>query len=118
MNTDSDIYIKAPNFVGVSRKMLESELKKCNLKLGKLSYEKDGEVVNVVLKQKYNGRELRAGVDSVKLGSFIDFVIAGRDPNSKEEEEEEVQDNSNLFEPEEDVINDVQEPEPEIDFDE
>jgi beta-lactam-binding protein with PASTA domain len=102
INTTDDILVKMPQFVGVQYKVLDVKLKHSKLKKGDIKWQKDGEVVNIVLKQMYKGRPIEPGTE-IKQGSRIDFVIAGRDPNSKEEDEEE---------DESDSYTDEQEPEP------
>jgi len=88
VNTSEDILVKMPSFVGEQYKTLDVRLRHAKLKKGSVKWQKDGEVVNIVLKQLYKGRPIEPGTE-IKQGSRIDFVIAGRDPNSKEEEEEE-----------------------------
>lgn len=88
VNTRDEILVKMPSFVGEQYKVLDVRLKHAKLKKGSVKWQKDGEVVNIVLKQMYKGRPIEPGTE-IKQGSRIDFVVAGRDPNSKEEEEEE-----------------------------
>ena len=88
VNTYNDILVKMPDFVGEQYKILDIRLKHSKLKMGNIKWQKDGEIVNIVLKQLYNGRPIAAGTE-IKQGSRIDFVVAGRDPNSKEEEDSE-----------------------------
>ena len=45
----------------------------------------------------YNGRPIEPGTE-IKQGSRIDFVIAGRDPNSKEEDEDEEEEETSTLE--------------------
>jgi len=54
-------------------------------------------VVNIVLKQLYNGRPIEPGTE-IKQGSRIDFVVAGRDPNSKDDEEEDEEEKTSTLE--------------------
>ncbi len=88
VNTRDEILVKMPSFVGEQYKTLDVRLKHSKLKKGTVKWQKDGEVVNIVLKQLYNGRPIEPGTE-IKQGSRIDFVVAGRDPNSKDEEEED-----------------------------
>lgn len=97
INTSDDIMVKMPSFVGEQYKVLDVRLKHAKLKKGTVKWQKDGEVVNIVLKQMYKGRPIEPGTE-IKQGSRIDFVIAGRDPNSKEEEDEEEEETSTLEE--------------------
>ena len=95
--TRDEILVKMPSFVGEQYKVLDARLKHAKLKKGSVKWQKDGEVVNIVLKQMYKGRPIEPGTE-IKQGSRIDFVVAGRDPNSKEEEEEEEEKTSTLEE--------------------
>ena len=97
VNTRDEILVKMPSFVGEQYKVLDARLKHAKLKKGSVKWQKDGEVVNIVLKQMYKGRPIEPGTE-IKQGSRIDFVVAGRDPNSKEEEEEEEEKTSTLEE--------------------
>lgn len=99
INTATDVYIDMPDFRGMQYKTLAVELQNKNLKLGTIKYKKDKDIKNIVLEQNYNGREIKPGTQ-IKRGSRIDFVIAGKDPNSKQEDEEEgelVDDDSDFF---------------------
>ncbi|MBO7571409.1 MAG: PASTA domain-containing protein [Bacteroidales bacterium] len=97
INTSNEIMVRMPSFVGEQYKTLSVRLKHSKLKMGSVKWQKDGEVVNIVLKQMYNGRPIEPGTE-IKQGSRIDFVVAGRDPNSKEEDEEEEETTSTLEE--------------------
>lgn len=97
INTRDEIYVKMPSFVGEQYKTLAIKLKHSNLRMGTIKWQKDGDVVNIVLKQLYKGRPIEPGTE-IKQGSRIDFVVAGRDPNSKDEEEEEDETTSTLEE--------------------
>ncbi|MBO7133357.1 MAG: PASTA domain-containing protein [Bacteroidales bacterium] len=88
VNTYGDILVKMPDLVGEQYKTLSVKLNHEKLKMGNVTWQKDGDIVNIVLKQMYNGRPIEPGSE-IKQGSRIDFVIAGRDPNSDEEEDEE-----------------------------
>ncbi len=88
VNTFDDIYIEMPDFIGSQSRTLKVALKNYKLKLGNISYQKDDDVKNIVLKQMYNGRSVAPGT-KIKQGSTIDFVVAGHDPNVIEEEEED-----------------------------
>ncbi len=97
VNTVNEIMVKMPSFVGEQYKTLSVRLKHSKLKMGSVKWQKDGEVVNIVLKQMYNGRSIDPGTE-IKQGSRIDFVVAGRDPNSQEEDEDEEEEVSTLEE--------------------
>ncbi|MBR4584570.1 MAG: PASTA domain-containing protein, partial [Bacteroidales bacterium] len=97
VNTSNEIMVKMPSFVGEQYKTLSVRLKHSKLKMGSVKWQKDGEVVNIVLKQMYNGRSIDPGTE-IKQGSRIDFVVAGRDPNSQEEDEDEEEEVSTLEE--------------------
>ncbi len=97
VNTANEIMVRMPSFVGEQYKTLPVRLKHSKLKMGSVKWQKDGEVVNIVLKQMYNGRPIEPGTE-IKQGSRIDFVVAGRDPNSKEEDEDEEEEISTLEE--------------------
>ncbi len=97
VNTRDEILVKMPSFVGEQYKTLDVRLKHSKLRKGNIKWQKDGEVVNIVLKQMYNGRPIEPGTE-IKQGSRIDFVIAGRDPNSKEEDEDEEEEKTSTLE--------------------
>lgn len=93
VNTFEDIYLEMPDFVGAHSRTLRVALKNHKLKLGNISYQKDENIKNIVLKQMYNGRPIAPGT-KIKQGATIDFVIAGHDPNAVEEEDEDSTDNA------------------------
>lgn len=93
INTLEDVYVEMPDFVDTQIKSLKVALKNNNLKLGKIKYQNSGNVVNIVLKQMYNGRTIEPGT-KIKRGSQIDFVVAGRDPSIVVEENEEESDSN------------------------
>ena len=97
VNTRDEILVRMPSFVGEQYKVLDARLKHAKLKKGTVKWQRDGEVVNIVLKQMYKGRPIEPGTE-IKQGSRIDFVVAGRDPNSKDDEEEEEEKTSTLEE--------------------
>lgn len=97
VNTRDEILVRMPSFVGEQYKVLDARLKHAKLKKGTVKWQRDGEVVNIVLKQMYKGRPIEPGTE-IKQGSRIDFVVAGRDPNSKDEDEEEEEKTSTLEE--------------------
>ena len=97
INTSDAIMVKMPSFVGEQYKTLDVRLKHSKLKKGRVTWQKDGEVKNIVLKQMYNGHPIEPGTE-IEQGARIDFVIAGRDPNSEEEEEDEEEEISTLEE--------------------
>ncbi len=97
VNTRDEIYVRMPSFVGEQYKVLDARLKHSKLRKGSVKWQKDGEVVNIVLKQMYNGRPIEPGTE-IKQGSRIDFVVAGRDPNSKEEDEDEEEEKTSTLE--------------------
>lgn len=87
INTTEDVYIEMPNFVDAQSKTLAVALMNSKLKMGNITYQKNENDKNVVLKQMYNGRQIAPGT-KIKRGSRIDFVIAGCDPNAIDEEED------------------------------
>ena len=97
INTSDDILVKMPQFVGEQYKVLDVKLKHAKLKRGRITWQKDGEVKNIVLKQMYKGRPIEPGTE-IEQGSRIDFVVAGRDPNSEEEDDEEEEEKTSTLE--------------------
>ena len=87
VNSSEDIYIPMPDFVGHQSKTLENELKKYKLKLDKIKYQRHGEEKNIVLKQMYNGRQIKPGTE-IKQGSAISFIVAGNGPEFYDEDEQ------------------------------
>lgn len=73
MNANMPEKVKMPNIVGVSHRQAEAVLKNVGLEIGRLIHVPDI-AVNNVLKQKYNGEEIKKG-DLVPKGSKIDLVL-------------------------------------------
>ena len=73
MNANVPEKIKMPNIVGVSHRQAEAVLKNYGLEIGRLIHVPDI-AVNNVLKQKYNGEEIKEG-ELVPKGSKIDLVL-------------------------------------------
>ncbi len=84
INTSEDIYVIMPDFKDAQFKTLHIQLQNAKLKMGNIRYKKVEDYTNIVLEQMYNGRPIAPGTQ-VKQGSRIDFVIAGKDPNSEED---------------------------------
>ncbi len=73
MNANNPEKVKMPNIVGVSHRQAEAVLKNAGLEIGRLIHVPDI-AVNNVLKQKYNGEEIKEG-EMVPKGSKIDLVL-------------------------------------------
>ncbi len=65
--------IRMPSLVGFSLRQARSEMNAKGLRLGRIIYQADL-ATNLVLKQKYRGRDIAPGA-SIGVGSFIDLVV-------------------------------------------
>lgn len=73
--------VKMPNVVGVSHRQAKAVLKNVGLEIGKLIHVPDI-AVNNVLKQRFNGEEIKPGV-LIPKGSKIDLVLGKGLSNEK-----------------------------------
>ncbi|PLX24093.1 MAG: penicillin-binding protein [Marinilabiliales bacterium] len=73
MNASNPEKVKMPNIIGVSHRQAEAVLKNAGLEIGRLIHVPDI-AVNNVLKQKFNGEEIKEGM-LVPKGSKIDLVL-------------------------------------------
>jgi beta-lactam-binding protein with PASTA domain len=73
MNASNPEKVKMPNIIGVSHRQAEAVLKNAGLEIGRLIHVPDI-AVNNVLKQKFNGKEIKEGM-LVPKGSKIDLVL-------------------------------------------